>query len=58
MTNKDYTLLPSELEKNEQLCISLKALIDNDCSRKTLSIIAEELCDSIEILKNRYIMIS
>lgn len=54
MTNPDYTLLPKELEKNEQMCMSLKSLIDNDCSRETLSVLADELCDRTEFLKNRY----
>jgi hypothetical protein len=54
MTIPDYTLLTVELEKNEQMCTSLKALIDFGCSRETLSVIAEELCEQTEIMKNRY----
>ncbi|MBU2871372.1 hypothetical protein [Colwellia sp. E2M01] len=51
MPNQDYTSLASELEKNEQICISLKSLIDSDCSKQTLSVLAEELCDKSETIK-------
>jgi len=54
MTIPNYTLLTAELEKNEQMCMSLKALIDFGCSRDTLSVLAEELCDQTESMKNRY----
>ncbi len=51
MSNKNSTLLMSELEENEQFCMSLKSLIDSNCSNKTLSILAEELCDKSESIK-------
>lgn len=54
MPNPDYTLLTDELEKNEQICLSLKGLIDSHCTQHTLSVLAEELCDKAEHLKNRY----
>lgn len=54
MSNQDCTSLTHELEKNEQICIGLKALIDNGCSRESLSVLAEELCDRSESLKNKY----
>lgn len=54
MSEQDYTLLTNELEKNEQICISLKLLIDNDCSKEVLSILVEELCDKSEHMKNRF----
>jgi hypothetical protein len=54
MSNQDCTLLTSELEKNEQFCQSLKTLIQNGCSRETLSVLAEELCDNSESIRNRF----
>lgn len=54
MSKQDYTLLTSELEKNEQICMSLKSLIDNDCSKEVLSTLAEELCDKSEQMKNTF----
>jgi len=54
MSNQDHTLLTSELEKNEQICLGLKVLIDSGCSRESLSAVAEELCDRSELLKNKY----
>ena len=56
MTNQDYTVLKNELEKNEQFCMSVKSLIDNGCSRETLSMLAEELCDRAESIKNTYVL--
>jgi len=47
-------LLTNELEKNEQICMSLKSLIDNDCSKEVLSTLAEELCDKSEYMKNTF----
>lgn len=54
MPNQDYTLLTSELEKNDQICMSLKLLIDNDCSKEIVSALAEELCDKSEYMKSRF----
>jgi hypothetical protein len=54
MSTPDYTSLTAELEKNEQICLSLKGLIDCSCTQETLSVLAEELCDKAEHLKNRY----
>ena len=54
MPKQDYTLLTSELEKNDQFCMSLKSLIDNGCSKEVLSALAEELCDKSEYMKNRF----
>ncbi|WP_157465853.1 hypothetical protein [Colwellia sp. TT2012] len=54
MPKEDYTLLTRELEKNDQFCMSLKSLIDNDCSKEVLSALAEELCDKSEYMKNRF----
>jgi hypothetical protein len=51
MPNQDCTLLTNELEKNEQFCMSLKSLIDSGCSKKTLSALAEEICDKSETIK-------
>jgi hypothetical protein len=51
-TNKN--LLTNELENNEMLCLGLKALIDGGGSRKSLSTVVEELCNSSESLKNKY----
>jgi hypothetical protein len=46
--------LTNDLENNEMLCLGLKALIDSGSSRKSLSAVVEELCDSSESLKNKY----
>ena len=54
MSNQDNILLTTELEKNAQFCMGLKVLIDNDCSKETLSNIAEELCDSSESLRDKF----
>ena len=54
MSNQDCTLLTNELEKNEQFCMSLKSLIDSGCSKESLSVVAEELCDRAELIKNTY----
>jgi hypothetical protein len=54
MPKQDYTLLTSELETNDQFCMSLKSLIDNDCSKEVLLALAEELCDNSEYMKNRF----
>lgn len=54
MSKQDYTSLTSELESNEQFCMSLKSLIDSDCCRESLSVIAEELCDRSEQLKYKF----
>jgi hypothetical protein len=54
MSNQESSQINSELEANEQFCMSLKSLIDNGCCRKTLSLIAEELCDRAESIKHQY----
>ena len=54
MPKQDYTSLTNELEKNEQLCISLKSLVDSGCSKESLSTVVEELCDRAEYIKNQY----
>ncbi|MEY8213798.1 MAG: hypothetical protein RPR97_04845 [Colwellia sp.] len=53
MSNIDTTSLTNDLEKNEQICIGLKSLINSACSRESLSAIVEELCDRSESLKNK-----
>lgn len=54
MSNKNSTLLTSELEKNDQFCLGLKSLIDSGCSQQALSTLVEELCDKSESLKNTF----
>jgi hypothetical protein len=54
MTIQDYTVLSSELEKNEILSLALKCLIDAKCSTELLSLAIEELCDHSESIKIKY----
>lgn len=54
MSDTNKARLTNDLEKNEMLCLGLKALIDSGSSQNSLSVVVEELCDSSESLRNKY----
>lgn len=54
MSSQKDTLLTNELEKNQQICLGLKALVDSGFSHQSLSVVVDELCDKSDSLKNTF----